>query len=69
MKELLKNEAPHAEVEAQLAKCADKRIKMQVSAYKTALQMKEILDEEQRGKVENLMENDREYRMKKMRNN
>ncbi len=66
LKDLMKDEAPAGEVEAQLKKCADARVEMHVATYKTAQKMKEVLDDEQREKVGNLMESDRKDRMKGM---
>lgn len=68
LNDLLKDEAPAGEVESQLKQCADSRVEMHVAAYKTAQQMKEVLDEEQRKEVGKLMENGRKDRMKGMMN-
>ena len=65
LKNLMKDDAPAEEVEAQLKKCADARVEMHLATYKTAQKMKEVLDDEQREKACNLMDRDGEDRMKR----
>lgn len=63
LKELLKNEASPSEVEAQLQKCAESRVKMHVAAYETAMNMRNVLNEEQKEKACNMMDDDSKGRM------
>lgn len=58
LKELLKNEASPSEVEAQLQKCAESRVKMHVAAYQTAMNMRKVLNEEQKEKACKMMDDD-----------
>lgn len=55
LKDLLKDEASANQVETQLKQCANARVEMHVETYKTALKMKEVLEEGQREKVGNFM--------------
>lgn len=48
LNDLLNNEASTDEIQAQLQKCADIRVKIQVKAYETAMQMRKQLNEEQK---------------------
>ncbi len=68
LKDLMKDEAPAGDVEAQLKKCADARVEMHVTTYRTAQQMKKVLDEDQREKACNLMDSGNNDRMKGMMN-
>lgn len=63
LKELLKNEASPAEVEAQLQICAKSRVKMHVAAYETAMNMRNVLNKEQKEKACKMMDNDSEGMM------
>lgn len=58
LKELLKNEASPSEVEAQLQECARSRVKLQVAAYETAMNMQDVLNEDQKEKACKMMDND-----------
>lgn len=57
LKELLKNEASPSEVEAQLQECARSRVKLQVAAYETAMNMQDVLNEDQKEKACKMMDN------------
>ncbi|PWD98355.1 Spy/CpxP family protein refolding chaperone [Marinilabilia rubra] len=67
LKELLKNEASPSEVEAQLQKCAESRVKMHVAAYETAMNMRNVLNEEQKEKACKMMNDDSKGMMPGMR--
>lgn len=58
LQELLKNEASASEVKAQLQECAESKIEMHVAAYETSMQMRKILNEEQKEKACKMMDDD-----------
>lgn len=69
MNKLLNDKAPANKVESQMKACSDTKIAMKMAAYKTAMQMKDLLTEKQKEQMQQMQSMHQNMMKKNVNNN